>query len=70
MKTPIDPYLKEYSKLKGKTVRLVIRDSAPAELGGTCYGLEFTDGTLAWIMMDPEGNGPGFLEIVEPEKSK
>lgn len=23
------------------------------------------DGTIAWILCDPEGNGPGFLAITE-----
>jgi hypothetical protein len=33
---------------------------------GTIRGLKFDDGTLAFILCDPEGNGPGHLEIVVP----
>jgi ribosomal protein L2 len=27
------------------------------------FGLKFQDGTFAWILCDPEGNGPGHLDI-------
>lgn len=33
-------------------------------------GLQFTDGTMAWILADPEGNGPGHIEVVQPQKEK
>jgi hypothetical protein len=26
--------------------------------------IEFTDGTAGILMADPEGNGPGFLEVI------
>lgn len=29
------------------------------------YGLKFHDGTIAWILCDPEGNGPGHLDITK-----
>jgi hypothetical protein len=48
--------------LVGKKVKRLVRD------GGSQYtdemmGLEFEDGTTAWVMRDPEGNGPGHLAI-------
>lgn len=46
-------------QLIGKTVTKVAWD------GDEVYGLEFSDGTLAWIMQDPEGNGPGHLDITK-----
>jgi hypothetical protein len=30
---------------------------------GPIWGLKFDDGTMAFILCDPEGNGPGHLEI-------
>lgn len=63
-----DPFVRHLNQLRGKTVKEVIVD--PSDLGiGPIYGLSFTDGTDAWIMCDPEGNGPGHLEIETP-KSK
>lgn len=62
----MNAYEKEYSKLIGKRVKGLVK--SPPEMGmKECYGLEFTDGTVAWIMCDPEGNGPGFLAIEKPE---
>ena len=51
-----------YGKVVGKTVAKVVMDAADHGVG-EIYGLMFTDGTVAWILCDPEGNGPGFLEI-------
>lgn len=50
------------STLVGKTVTgyLVDRD------GTGC--LIFNDGTRAWILADPEGNGPGHVEVVAPKE--
>lgn len=59
---PQDPFVKEYSKLIGKTVKNILIDHSDPTIGQV-YGIEFTDGTMAWILCDPEGNGPGFLEI-------
>lgn len=47
------------AQLLEKTVKKVIFD------GEEVYGLEFHDGTKAWIMRDPEGNGPGHLDIMQ-----
>lgn len=55
-----DFFVSEYSKLVGKTVQKIVKDSADGE---PFYGLQMSDGTVAWIEQDPEGNGPGFLRI-------
>ena len=48
-------------QLVGKTVCEVRRD-ADEDLGEV-YALVFKDGTVATILRDPEGNGPGHLDI-------
>jgi hypothetical protein len=60
MKKPTNPYVAHYGKLIGKTVKQLVTDGDPSE---AMYGLLFTDGTIAWIQRDEEGNGPGFLDI-------
>lgn len=58
------PFAKEYGALAGKTVKYVeITEDGP---GGFSPVLVFTDGTAAFVMCDPEGNGPGHLDIVVP----
>ena len=52
--------IRHYRRLLGKTIKRVVYNRS---MGQTTYGLEFTDGTIAWIDCDPEGNGPGFLDI-------
>jgi len=57
------PYEEQYyGKLTGKKVHKVVH-ADPEGGDKQCYGLQFTDGTIAWIMCDPEGNGPGHLDI-------
>ena len=60
-------YMKKHlGSLVGLQVReLAIDDSEDTleEFGAPVYGLIFSDSTTAWIMCDPEGNGPGFLDI-------
>lgn len=59
-------YRKHYSTLKGKTVVGVVVDTeASADLGSPVVGLQFEDGTVAYVMRDAEGNGGGHLEIVK-----
>jgi hypothetical protein len=61
-----NPYIKYYSKLKGKKIKEVVADDSEdtmLDFGEPVFGLLFTDNTVAWIMQDPEGNGPGFLDI-------
>ena len=57
-----DVYAKHYGQLVGKTIAKVVRDGNPEGIG-EMYGYQFTDGTVAWIQQDAEGNGPGFLQI-------
>ena len=54
------------SKLVGKTVTSVVIDDHPetlADFGSPLYGLQFSGGLRAYILCDPEGNGPGWLAI-------
>ena len=57
-------YVKEYNKLKGKTIKHAVME--PADADPRMVGLLFTDGTVAWVQCDEEGNGPGFLAIDLP----
>lgn len=50
--------LKYYGKLIGKTVKSIAVDDA-----NEYFGLIFNDDTVAWVLRDPEGNGPGYLDI-------
>lgn len=62
-----------YASLAGKTIAEVRSLSADEMelVGWEHYGhamttvLWFTDGSYALVMADPEGNGPGALEVVE-----
>lgn len=63
-----DFMVKHYSQLLGKTVQNLLVDNLADN--GPCFGLKFTDGTKAWIMCDPEGNGPGHLDITDAPKAK
>ncbi len=51
-------------KLVGKTVKKVVIDLSD-ETVDPVIGLLFTDGTLAFVLRDEEGNGPGVLEIMK-----
>ena len=55
-------YAAHYGKLVDKKIKCIVQDGDPEGFGPT-FGLEFTDGTIAWIQSDEEGNGAGFLEI-------
>ena len=55
-----DFYTTHYGQLTGKIVKAVVKSSHDSN---AFYGLLFTDGSVAWIQRDEEGNGPGFLEI-------
>jgi hypothetical protein len=52
-----------YAQLVGKIVSGLVIAEAEGDIEEG-IGLEFTDGTIAWILSDPEGNGTGFLEVV------
>lgn len=47
-------------QLVGKTVQRIVRDAADED---SFLGLQFTDGTVAWIQSDGEGNSSGYLNI-------
>ncbi len=73
-KKKTDIYVTHLNQLKGGTVQTVIVDrSAISEFGQPLYGLQVGMPAAgqpakvihAWILCDPEGNGPGFLEIQE-----
>lgn len=51
---------KHLNRLVGQKIKRVVKDSSDEE---AVYGLEFETGMIAWILQDPEGNGPGFLDI-------
>ena len=57
-----DPFFEQYRKLIGRRVVGIVKSPA-RRLMRELYGLTFDDRTVAWVMCDPEGNGPGFLEI-------
>ena len=50
--------LKAMRPLVGKRIKGLIKDESGH------FGFELEDKTLVWILCDPEGNGPGFAEIV------
>lgn len=56
-------FLEHYNQLKGLTVVDVVQDGNKGN--DQCWGLQMSNGKIAWIMCDPEGNGPGFLSIEE-----
>lgn len=60
-----DPTVRHLSQLVGKKVTGICHDNgADPTLGGEkIYGLVFDDETVAWILADPEGNGPEHLDI-------
>ena len=50
--------LRSMQQLIGKRIVKLIKDPTGFS------GFELEDGTRVWILCDPEGNGPGFAEIV------
>jgi len=53
--------IEHLSPLIGHKVTGLVKDPSPGV--GPIWGLRFDDGTMAFILCDPEGNGPGHLEI-------
>ena len=54
-----------FGRLIGKKVEALVRPAQDDEFYQQgMFGLKF-EGMIAWVMQDPEGNGPGFLEIQE-----
>ncbi len=70
METKKDPYLAEYKKLVGKVCVDVVCDTEGVD-GEPLYGLVFKSGikdrkpSVAWVYRDEEGNGAGFLNIID-----
>lgn len=61
MSTYMDNY---YNQLVGKTItKVIIEQGSEEEFGEPVYGFILNDGSIFWLLRDPEGNGPGFLEI-------
>ena len=54
-------YERHYLRLVGKTILAVVKD--PTHDMGTVFGLQLDSGETVWILCDPEGNGPGHLEL-------
>lgn len=59
------------SALRGKTI-INVRSFSPVEMEDSAWVyedpqmtavIEFSDNSYAIVLMDPEGNGPGFLEV-------
>lgn len=48
-------------QLVGRTVTGLVKDSS--DKFAPIWGLRFDDETMAFILCDPEGNGPGHLAI-------
>jgi hypothetical protein len=58
----LDKVMREHLRqLVGRKVTGLVKDPSPGV--GPIWGLKFDDGTMAFILCDPEGNGPGHLEI-------
>jgi len=54
-----------YQRLLGRRIVQIVESTEwPA-----APGFLLDDDTTVWIQQDPEGNGPGFLEIQEPAGS-
>jgi hypothetical protein len=63
-----NPELLHYQKLVGRRITGIVAYRSH-ELDGEkpIWGLELDDRDIAWILCDPEGNGPGFLNV-EPRR--
>lgn len=65
-----DPEVDHLLPLVGGVITQVLVDNAP-ELGDPCYGFRVEKKGESFdclIMLDPEGNGPGYLMIVEEKR--
>ena len=52
---------KHLGQLVGRNVTGLVIDTSHDM--GSIWGLQFDNGLVAFILCDPEGNGPGHLEI-------
>jgi len=55
------------NRIKGMTITDIVEDKSDLEIGSV-VGLVLDGTTIVWVLRDPEGNGPGFLEIQEITK--
>jgi hypothetical protein len=51
---------KHYKRLLGRTIVQIAEDDED-----DTAGFILDNGDVVWVMCDPEGNGPGFLDIVK-----
>ena len=60
---------KHLAPLLGQKVKgIVIDESLEKEFGQPVYGLQFSNGIIMLVLQDPEGNGPGHLELITPNE--
>ena len=57
-------WIDHYGQLVGKEVKGIVFEMFEGDTSRPIPVIEFTDGTSAAVMADPEGNGPGHLEII------
>lgn len=50
------------SRLVGRRIVGLLVDDSDSDIGAV-PGFRLDDGTLVFVLQDPEGNGPGFLEF-------
>lgn len=58
-------WIDHYGQLVGKEVKEIVFEMFEGDTTNPIPVIVFTDGTSASVMRDPEGNGPGHLEIVK-----
>jgi len=60
-------YIVDYyrKKLVGRTVVDIVGVQESDNEDDKVMGLMLDNGSVAWVLCDPEGNGPGFLEVQE-----
>ena len=66
LQTIIDSTTVHLQPLIGRTIKGLCVDTSDTGIG-PCFGLRMDNGFIAWVMCDPEGNGPGHLIIDPPE---
>lgn len=66
-KTPHQYMIDHLRPLMGSRVLRIVVSDEPI-CGEDVYGLKFGNGCVAWIMRDPEGNGPGHLSVEVPDE--
>ena len=62
-----DYYMGHFTPIMNKKVIGIVEYPDSGDNLDKMLGLRFEDGTIAWILSDGEGNGPGWLDIVVPK---